>query len=73
MSEKTINQETFDKWLDGMMAEIGAGSVLAPRNEGDRAHNAANSRAKEIIRTYKTGSGLFQIGEPFPFDAESGK
>lgn len=51
----------IDQYLDGICTEIGAGSVMIPKNDGDRAHNAANKRAVEIVKGYQRGRGIFQL------------
>lgn len=47
--------------LDGIKTEIIAGSVLRPKNDGDRAWNDANRRSAGIIDNYISGKGLFQL------------
>ena len=44
----------------GMKTEIGAGGVLIPKSDADRAWNSANERAIRIIEMYEQNNGLFQ-------------
>jgi len=47
--------------LGWIKTEIGAGKVLVPRTEPERAHNNACERALSIISNYADGVGLFQM------------
>jgi hypothetical protein len=47
--------------LNGIVTEIGAGKVMFPISEADRAHNHACERAISIIHNYREGYGLFQM------------
>jgi hypothetical protein len=52
--------ETVDL-LHNIKIEIGAGMVLFPKSEAERAHNDACDRANTIITYYQEGNGLFQM------------
>lgn len=47
--------------LRNITTEIGAGMVLFPRSDAERAHNNACERANKIISNYIEGYGLFQM------------
>jgi hypothetical protein len=47
--------------LRNIKTEIGAGMVLFPKSEAERAHNNACARANAIITNYQEGYGLFQM------------
>jgi hypothetical protein len=47
--------------LQNVKTEIGAGMVLFPKSEAERAHNNACDRANTIITNYQEGYGLFQM------------
>jgi len=51
------------KAVEGIKSEIMAGSVLFPKNEGDKAWNNANKRAVSIINKYLAGEGLFMLDD----------
>ena len=54
------NEETLEI-LRNIRTEIGAGKVLFPKTEAERAHNNACDRANTIISNYAQGFGLFQM------------
>jgi len=47
--------------LRNIKTEIGAGMVMFPKSEAERAHNNACDRANTIITNYQEGYGLFQM------------
>jgi hypothetical protein len=47
--------------LRGIQTEIGAGMVLFPKSDAERAHNNACERANSIIANCIEGYGLFQM------------
>jgi hypothetical protein len=47
--------------LRDIQTEIGAGMVLFPGSNAERAHNNACDRAISIIANYREGIGLFQM------------
>lgn len=47
--------------LHAIQTEIGAGEVMFPKSDSERAHNNACERAIAIIKNYRDGFGLFQI------------
>lgn len=47
--------------LRGVRTEIGAGKVMFPKSDADRAWNSCADRATRIISNYLDGEGLFQI------------
>ena len=44
-----------------MITEIGAGRVLIPVDDADRAWNSASERAIRIINQYQDGRDLWQV------------
>lgn len=62
-SVQVVPLSEVNGWLEGIQTEIIAGKVMRVRNEGDRAHNDACSRAVRIIDGYIKGKGLYQLAD----------